>query len=280
MTAETPTAPDAPAPEGREGHGGDHALDAARAHGVETMFTLSGAHVFPLYDAAVKADQPMRLIDVRHEPSAVFAAARQSQFVARTLRPYVKDSKTDVDPLAPPVAYPGGENGEGTNGFAENLRYLAGLASEVRVDRESGDQHNRWIVLGPKPRGDKKRVSADVRLPKTHPRSAQERKRNGEPLWLIDETENSNIKRHAQAKAIADKRRDASLREQVSYSFDTLPLPNVEEYDLVRVLDRAVGAAQVRVTQATIPLGLGGQSQSWGYLKRVTYHKKRRKKAA
>ncbi|MBW9206624.1 acetolactate synthase [Mumia sp. zg.B17] len=74
MTAETPTAPDAPAPEGREGHGGDHALDAARAHGVETMFTLSGAHVFPLYDAAVKADQPMRLIDVRHEPSAVFAA--------------------------------------------------------------------------------------------------------------------------------------------------------------------------------------------------------------
>ena len=38
------------------------------------MFTLSGAHVFPLYDGAVKADPPMRLVDVRHEPSAVFAA--------------------------------------------------------------------------------------------------------------------------------------------------------------------------------------------------------------
>jgi uncharacterized protein (DUF1501 family) len=60
-------------------------------------------------------------------PASVFAAARQSQFVARTLKPYVKDSKTDVDPLAPPVAYPGGENGEGSNGFAENLRYLAAL---------------------------------------------------------------------------------------------------------------------------------------------------------
>src|SRR5215207_2885027 len=60
-------------------------------------------------------------------PAAVFAAARQSQFVARTLKPYVKDSKTDVDPLAAPVAYPGGENGEGTNGFAENLRYLAAM---------------------------------------------------------------------------------------------------------------------------------------------------------
>ncbi len=57
-----------------EGHGGDLALAAARAHGAETMFTLSGAHVFPLYDAAVKAVPPMPLIDVRHEATAVFAA--------------------------------------------------------------------------------------------------------------------------------------------------------------------------------------------------------------
>jgi len=55
-------------------HGGIQALDVARAHGVTTMFTLSGAHVFPLYDAAVQADPPMPIIDVRHEPSAVFAA--------------------------------------------------------------------------------------------------------------------------------------------------------------------------------------------------------------
>src|SRR5919106_5176215 len=57
-----------------EGHGGEHAVAVARAHGVETMWTLSGAHVFPMYDGAVQADPPMRLIDVRHEPSAVFAA--------------------------------------------------------------------------------------------------------------------------------------------------------------------------------------------------------------
>ena len=57
-----------------EGHGGDLAVAVARQHGVETMWTLSGAHVFPLYDGAVKADPPMRLIDVRHEQTAVFAA--------------------------------------------------------------------------------------------------------------------------------------------------------------------------------------------------------------
>ena len=38
------------------------------------MFTLSGGHVFPLYDGAVKAEPPMRIIDVRHEQTAVFAA--------------------------------------------------------------------------------------------------------------------------------------------------------------------------------------------------------------
>jgi acetolactate synthase I/II/III large subunit len=55
-------------------HGGARAVAAAQRHGVETMFTLSGGHVFPLYDGAVKADPPMRIVDVRHEQTAVFAA--------------------------------------------------------------------------------------------------------------------------------------------------------------------------------------------------------------
>jgi acetolactate synthase-1/2/3 large subunit len=56
------------------GHSGELAVAVARAHGVETMFTLSGAHVFPMYDGAVKADPQMRLLDVRHEQTAAFAA--------------------------------------------------------------------------------------------------------------------------------------------------------------------------------------------------------------
>ena len=49
-------------------------MAAARRHGVSVLFTLSGGHVFPLYDAAVKTDPPLRLVDVRHEQTAVFAA--------------------------------------------------------------------------------------------------------------------------------------------------------------------------------------------------------------
>ena len=55
-------------------HGGTQAVAAARAHGAQTIFTLSGGHVFPVYDGAVKADPPMPILDVRHEQTAVFAA--------------------------------------------------------------------------------------------------------------------------------------------------------------------------------------------------------------
>ena len=55
-----------------EGHGGDLALATLRAHGVTEMFTLSGGHVFPIYDAAHKSG--FGIYDVRHEQSAVFAA--------------------------------------------------------------------------------------------------------------------------------------------------------------------------------------------------------------
>ncbi|HEY2949097.1 MAG TPA: acetolactate synthase [Micromonosporaceae bacterium] len=55
-----------------EGHGGELALAALTAFGVREMFTLSGGHVFPVYDAAHKTGFP--IFDVRHEQSAVFAA--------------------------------------------------------------------------------------------------------------------------------------------------------------------------------------------------------------
>jgi acetolactate synthase-1/2/3 large subunit len=65
------------------GHGGYHAVAAARAHDVASMYTLSGAHVFPLYDAAINVDPPMRLVDVRHEQTAVFAAEAEAKLRRR-----------------------------------------------------------------------------------------------------------------------------------------------------------------------------------------------------
>ena len=63
------------------GHGGEHALAAMAHFGVQELFTLSGAHVFPLYDAAVKASWP--IWDVRHEQTATFAAEGLAKLTRR-----------------------------------------------------------------------------------------------------------------------------------------------------------------------------------------------------
>ena len=96
-----------------ERHGGWPVVDVARQYGVQTLFTLSGAHIFPLYDAAVggkdavdaapdrraaERSGPLRLVDVRHEATAVFAAegtaklTRTPGFAAVTAGPGVTNA--------------------------------------------------------------------------------------------------------------------------------------------------------------------------------------------
>jgi acetolactate synthase-1/2/3 large subunit len=98
-------------------HGGEHIIDAARAAGVTSVFSLSGAHIFPVYDAAVggkarveaaadrrDAEQggPLRLVDTRHEQTAVFAAeatgrlTRTPGFAAVTAGPGVTNAVSGI----------------------------------------------------------------------------------------------------------------------------------------------------------------------------------------
>lgn len=63
------------------GHGGELGIAALRTAGVEHVFTLSGGHLFPFYDAAVKQD--VRIVDVRHEQTATFAAEGLAKLTRR-----------------------------------------------------------------------------------------------------------------------------------------------------------------------------------------------------
>jgi acetolactate synthase I/II/III large subunit len=74
---------DRPQPDG-SGHGGNHARAVFDNHGIDTMWTLSGAHVFPLYDAAVRGEPAMRIVDVRHEQTAVFGAEATAKLTRTT----------------------------------------------------------------------------------------------------------------------------------------------------------------------------------------------------
>ena len=53
-------------------HGGDRVAEALQAHGVPCIFTLCGGHISPILSAA-KA-RGLRIVDVRDEATAVFAA--------------------------------------------------------------------------------------------------------------------------------------------------------------------------------------------------------------
>jgi acetolactate synthase-1/2/3 large subunit len=53
-------------------HGGRLVAKRLKAHGVSKLFTLSGGHLFSIYDGC--RDEGIDIVDVRHEQSAVFAA--------------------------------------------------------------------------------------------------------------------------------------------------------------------------------------------------------------
>lgn len=104
-------------------HAGAVGIGIAAAYGVETLFTLSGAHVFPFYDGAVKADPPMRILDVRHEQTAVFAAEGTARL-------------TRTPGLAVLTAGPGVTNGvsavAGAHFNGSPVVVLGGRAPEIR----------------------------------------------------------------------------------------------------------------------------------------------------
>ncbi len=53
-------------------HAGRLIARRLRASGIDTVFTLSGGHIFPIYDGCRSED--IRLVDTRHEQTAAFAA--------------------------------------------------------------------------------------------------------------------------------------------------------------------------------------------------------------
>ncbi len=64
-----------------EGHPGQQTLHVLGRFGVDTMFTLNGGHIWPLYEAA--RDQGWRVVDTRHEQTATFAAEAWAKLTRR-----------------------------------------------------------------------------------------------------------------------------------------------------------------------------------------------------
>src|SRR6266566_2042126 len=71
-TRDETRAPGAESAEEKQPHGGLLAARRLKSHGVSKLFTLSGGHLFSLYDGC--RAEGIDLIDTRHESAAAFAA--------------------------------------------------------------------------------------------------------------------------------------------------------------------------------------------------------------
>ncbi|KFZ61746.1 Acetolactate synthase-like, partial [Podiceps cristatus] len=62
-------------------HGGELVAEVLKAHGVRFLFTLAGGHISPVLVASEKVG--IRVVDTRHEATAVFAADAVSRLSGR-----------------------------------------------------------------------------------------------------------------------------------------------------------------------------------------------------
>src|SRR6187551_1112066 len=71
-TKDQTQAPAAESADAKQPHGGILIARRLKAHGVSKLFTLSGGHLFSIYDGC--RDEGIDIVDVRHESAAAFAA--------------------------------------------------------------------------------------------------------------------------------------------------------------------------------------------------------------
>src|SRR3954469_22589988 len=130
-------------------HGGRHVARALRSRGVSHLFTLSGGHLFSIYDGC-KAEG-IEVVDTRHEQSAAWAAegfakaTRQAGVCALTAGPGVTNG---MSPLAgaqqnrSPLVVLGGRApemrwGSGSLQEIDHLPFVSPLAKSAQTVKET-----------------------------------------------------------------------------------------------------------------------------------------------
>lgn len=127
---------------------GHVAMRALRSAGIEHLFTLSGGHLFPLYDGC--RHEGVRIIDTRHEQAATFAAEgfaklmRRPQVAALTAGPGVTNGMSAIATArfnGSPVLVIGGRAPQATwgRGNLQELDHVALVAPLTKFARTTTD---------------------------------------------------------------------------------------------------------------------------------------------
>jgi acetolactate synthase-1/2/3 large subunit len=134
-----------------EVHGGRLVARALKTWGVRTLFTLSGGHLFSIYDGC--RAEGIALVDVRHEQSAAFAAegwakvTREPGVCALTAGPGVTNGMSAMASAAEnhsPMLVLGGRApefrwGQGSLQEIDHVPFIAPLTKLAATARQTGD---------------------------------------------------------------------------------------------------------------------------------------------
>src|SRR3954465_7038870 len=132
-------------------HGGRLVAQRLRAAGVTKLFTLSGGHLFSIYDGC--REEGIDIVDVRHEQAAGFAAegwakaTREPGVAALTAGPGITNGMTAVAPgpaNSAPVVVLGGRApamrwGQGSLQEIDHVPFVAPLVKSARTASSAQD---------------------------------------------------------------------------------------------------------------------------------------------
>src|ERR671934_1435036 len=132
-------------------HGGRLIAKRLKAHGVTKLFTLSGGHLFSIYDGC--REEGIDIVDVRHESAAAFAAegwakvTREPGVCALTAGPGVTNGMSAIasaqqnhSPLvvlgggAPPMRW-----GQGSLQEIDHVPFVSPLTKSARTAMQTAD---------------------------------------------------------------------------------------------------------------------------------------------
>lgn len=127
------------------------------------------------------------------------------------------------------------------------------LLSDPQISYSMDGLKNAVRVTGKKAPKGKKTPWATALPPSSHPLSPVRLGRRGDGLYNAEFIDNQDLKTTAACRALAVSTLAAGLAQHVEASFDTLPIPHLEPWDIVlAATDR--GSTRVTVREFSLPL--------------------------
>lgn len=141
------------------------------------------------------------------------------------------------------------------------------VVSEPTLTYSFDDLRNTVWVQGPVPASGT-RIEYTAFPGPDHPLSPSMMARNGKPRYIIEHIVNEELKTADGAKTQAQNVLDNLLRATTSAEFDCLPVPMLEEGDVVTLVSPGLPEVQFVLRKWTLPL-TEGETMSVGYDRRV-----------